>query len=205
MHAPHHLTVDALRAPERAWPLAWSSGPLGAPTCSSLGVRRRKSPIPSSESLMRLSITLVKSDGLRGWKQYSGSDSTADYASSAKGTYYSTEGLKGYPTVLVWVLSAAAVSRYKVIKVMARGLRFGITCVKSDKFRPKAPENPSGPPFSAASSPNERATQGSHSPEGKLFAAAGIRGSFSCWADLIREQVWPEGPLAEGFTQEVQS
>ena len=88
---------------------------------------------------MRLSITLAKSDGLRGWKQYSGSDSTAEDASSASGTHHSTEGLKGYLTVLVWVLSTATVSRYKVIKVMARGLRFGITCVKSDKFRAKAP------------------------------------------------------------------
>ena len=139
MHPPPHLTVGALRAPERAWPLAWSSGPLSAPTCAFLGVLRRKSPVPSSESLMRLTITLVKSDGLRGWKQYSGSDSTAEDASCARGTHHLTEGLKGYPTVLVWVLSAATVSRYKVIKVMARGLRFGITCVKSDKFRPKAP------------------------------------------------------------------
>ena len=58
--------------------------------------------------------------------------------------------------MLVWVLSAAIVSRYKVIKVMARGLRFGINCVKSDKFRSKAPENQSGPLFSATSSPDER-------------------------------------------------
>ena len=49
--------------------------------------------------------------------------------------------------MLVWVLTAATVSRYKVIKVMARGLRFGITCVKSDKFRAKAPENQSEPLF----------------------------------------------------------
>ena len=25
------------------------------------------------------------------------------------------------------------------------------------------------------------------------------------WADLIWEQIWQEGPLAEGFTQEVKS
>ena len=176
MHPPPHLTVGALRAPERAWPLAWSSGPLGAPTCSLRGVRRRKSPIPSSASLMRLSITLVKSDGLRGWKQYSGSDSTAEDASSARGTHHSTEGLKGYPTVLVWVLSAATVSRYKVIKVMARGLRFGINCVKSDNFRSNRPENQSGPLFSAASSPEKRADGGPHPPEGGLSAGAGSRG-----------------------------
>ena len=56
-------------------------------------------------------------------------------ASSEMGTDHSTEELKGYPTVLVWVLSAGAVSRYKAIKVIIRGLRFGINCVKSDKFR----------------------------------------------------------------------
>ena len=125
---------------------------------------------------MRLSITLVKSDGLRGWKQYSGSDSTAEDASSARGTHHSTEGLKGYPTVLVWVLSAATVSRYKVIKVMARGLRFGINCVKSDKFRPKAPENQSAPLFSKTAPRNESSDGGSHPPEGGLSAGAGSRG-----------------------------
>jgi hypothetical protein len=125
---------------------------------------------------MRLSITLAKSDGLRGWKQYSGSDSTAEDASGARGTHHSTEGLKGYPTVLVWVLSAATVSRYKVIKVMARGLRFGINCVKSDKFRPEAPENQSGPPFSETAPPNESATNGGPLLRCGLSAGAGSRG-----------------------------
>ena len=97
-------------------------------------------------------------------------------ASSARGTHHSTEGLKGYLTVLVWVLSAATVSRYKVIKVMARGLRFGINCVKSDKFRAKAPENPSRPPCSAASSPEKRASGGASADEGGLSAGAGSRG-----------------------------
>ena len=78
--------------------------------------------------------------------------------------------------MLVWVLSAATVSRYKVIKVMARGLCFGITCVKSDKFRPKAPEKQSGPLFSATADPDERATQGASAPEGGLSAGAGSRG-----------------------------
>ena len=107
--------------------------------------------------------------------------------------------------MLVWVLSTATVSRYKVIKVMARGLRFGITCVKSDKFRPKAPENQSGPLFSRSSSRNESASGGPHPQEGELSAGAGISESCGGWAHLIRHQVWQEGPLAEGFTQEVKS
>ena len=154
---------------------------------------------------MRLSITLTKSDGLRGWKQYSGSDSTAEDASSARGTHHLTEGLKGYLTVLVWVLSTATVSRYKVIKVIARGLRFGITCVKSDKFRPKAPENQSGPLFSAASSPNERADQGASAPEGGLSAGAGSRGEKWPGSRLNLGTSWGPGALSEGFTQEVKS
>ena len=176
MHPPPHLTVGALRAPERAWPLPWSSRPLGTPSCAFLGVRRRKSSVPSSAPLMRLSITLVKSDGLRGWKQYSGSDSTVKDASSEIGTHHSTEGLKGYPTVLVWALSAATVSRYKAIKVILRGLRFGINCVKSDNFRSNRPENQSRPPFSATADPNESGVGGTHPPEGGLSAGAGIGG-----------------------------
>ena len=125
---------------------------------------------------MRLSITLANSDGLRGWKQYSGYESTAEDASSARGTHHSTEGLKGYPTVLVWVLSAATVSRYKVIKVMARGLRFGINCVKSDNFRSNRPENQSRPLFSKTADPEKRGGGGPHPPEGGLSAGAGIGG-----------------------------
>ena len=53
------------------------------------------------------------------------------------GTDNSTEELKVYPTVLVWVLSAATVSRYKAIKVIIRGLGFGITCVKATSFGQK--------------------------------------------------------------------
>ena len=121
------------------------------------------------------------------------------------GTYHSTEGLKGYPTVLVWVLSTATVSRYKVIKVMARGLRFGITCVKSDKFRPKAPENQSRPLFSATADPEKRADSGASAPEGGLSAGAGIGGKSGQPTDIMSHQVWQEGPLAEGFTQEVKS
>ena len=107
--------------------------------------------------------------------------------------------------MLVWVLSAGTVSRYKVIKVMARVLRFGITCVKSDKFRPKAPENQSGPLFSRSSSRNESGGKGGHPSEGGLSAGAAIRESCGGWAHIMSEQVWPEGPLAEGFTQEVKS
>ena len=154
---------------------------------------------------MRLSITLDKSDGFRAWKQYSCSDIIEKDASREMGTDHSTEELKVYPTVLVWVLSAATVSRYKVIKVMARGLRFGINCVKSDNFRSNRPENQSGPLFSKTAPRNERATKGGHLPEGGLSAGAGSRESCCGWAHIMSHQIWLEGPLAEGFTQEVQS
>ena len=39
-------------------------------------------------------------------------------ASREMGTDHSTEELKGYPSVLVWALSAATVTRYKAIKVI---------------------------------------------------------------------------------------
>ena len=68
-------------------------------------------------------------------------------ASSEMGTNHSTEELKGYPTVLVWALSAGVFSKYKVIKVIIRGLCFGINSVKSDKLCAKATEKPSGPAF----------------------------------------------------------
>ena len=134
---------------------------------------------------MRLSITLDKSDGFRAWKQYSCSDIIEKDASREMGTDHSTEELKGYPTVLVWVLSAATVSRYKAIKVIIRGLRFGINCDKSDNFRSNRPENPSGPLFSTTADRNERAYQGPHPPEGGLSAGAGIRKSCSCWAHIM--------------------
>jgi len=126
-------------------------------------------------------------------------------ASSEMGTDHSTEELKGYPTELVWALSTGVFSRYKAIKVILRGLLFGINCVKSDKFRSKAPENLSGPLFSSSSSRNESGSSGGHPPEGGLSAGAGSRESCCCWADLIREQVWQEWPLDQGFTQKVKS
>ena len=126
-------------------------------------------------------------------------------ASSEMGTDHSTEELKGYPTVLVWVLSAATVSRYKAIKVILRGLRFGINCVKSDKFRSNRPENQSRPLFSKTADPDERADGGPHPPEGGLSAGAGSGGFHGQPTDLIWEQVWQEWPLNEGFTQEVKS
>ena len=107
---------------------------------------------------------------------YSGSDIMEKDASSEMGTDNSTEELKGYPTVLVWALSTGVFSRYKVIKAMARRLRFGINCVKSDNFRSNRPENQSGPLFSAASSPEKRASGGGHPPEGGLSAGAGSGG-----------------------------
>ena len=91
------------------------------------------------------------------------------------GTDHSTEELKGYQTVLVWVLSAGAVSRYKAIKVLIRGLRFGINCVKSDKFRSKRPENQSRPLFSKTADPEKRADGGASADEGGLSAGAGTR------------------------------
>jgi len=123
---------------------------------------------------MRLSITCVESDSLRAWKQYSGSDSMEKDASRELGTHHSTEELKGYPTVLVWALSAATVSRYKAIKVILRGLRFGINCVKSDNFRSNRPENQSRPLFSKTAVPQNRGSGGPHPPEGGLSAGAGI-------------------------------
>ena len=95
-------------------------------------------------------------------------------ASSEMGTDHSTEELKGYPTVLVWALSTGVFSRYKAIKVILRGLRFGINRVKSDNFRPKAPENQSGPLFSKTAPPQNRGVGGGHPPEGGLSAGAGI-------------------------------
>jgi len=95
-------------------------------------------------------------------------------ASRELGTHHSTEELKGYPTVLVWALSTGVFSRYKAIKVIIRGLRFGINCVKSDNFRSSRPENQSGPLFSKTAVPQNRGSGGSHPPEGGLSAGAGI-------------------------------
>jgi len=133
---------------------------------------------------MRLSITCVESDSLRAWKQYSCSDSMEKDASRELGTHHSTEKLKGYPTVLLWTLSAATVSRYKAIKFILRGLRFGINCVKSDKFRSNRPENQSGPLFSATWVPQNRGSKGRHPPEGGLSAGAGS-GESSCQPTYI--------------------
>jgi hypothetical protein len=44
-----------------------------------------------------------------------------------------------------------------------------------------------------------------HPPEGGLSAGAGSRESCGCWAHIMSHQIWQEGPLAEGFTQEVKS
>ena len=99
--------------------------------------------------------------------------------------------------MLVWVLSTATVSRYKVIKVMARGLRFGITCVKSDKFRSKAPENQSEPPFSETAPPNEKGTKGPHPPEGGLSAGAGSRGEKWPGSRHNKPSSWGPGALSE--------
>ena len=106
MHAPHHVRVDALRVPESAWPLAWSTRPLDQPHFLFLGFRWRKLIIPRSKSFLRLSIT----------------------------------------------------------------------CVKSDKFQPKAPENQSRPLFSKTADPEKRAGQGASAPEGGLSAGAGMGG-----------------------------
>ena len=126
-------------------------------------------------------------------------------ASSEMGTDHSTEELKGYPTELVWALSTGVFSRYKAIKVIIRGLRFGINCVKSDNFRSNRPENQSRPLFSATADPDERAGRGASADEGGLSAGAGIGESCGCWAYIMSHQVWQEWPLEEGFTQEVKS
>ena len=55
-------------------------------------------------------------------------------------------------------------------------LRFGINCVKSDKFRSNRPENQSLPFFSATADPEKKASGGPHPPEGGLSAGAGIGG-----------------------------
>ena len=95
-------------------------------------------------------------------------------ASSEMGTDHSTEELKGYPTELVWALSTGVFSRYKAIKVIIRGLRFGINCVKSDNFRSNRPENQSRPLFSKTAVPQKKADSGPHPPEGGLSAGARI-------------------------------
>ena len=107
--------------------------------------------------------------------------------------------------MLVWVLSAGAVSRYKAIKVIIRGLRFGINIFKSDKFRAKAPENQSGPLFSKTAPSNERGGSGPHPTEGGLSAGAGSRGFHGQRAHIMSEQVRALRALSEGFTQEVKS
>ena len=135
MHAPPNLPVDALRAPERAWPLPWSSSPLDPPSCSFLGFCQEKSPIPSSEAVLRLSIN----------------------------------------------------------------------CVKSDNFRAKAPENHSGPLFSATADPNEKAVGGGYPPEGGLSAGAGSGGEKWPGSPHNERTSWGPGALSEGFTQEVKS
>ena len=84
-------------------------------------------------------------------------------------------------------------------------LRFGINCVKSDKFRPKAPENQSGPFCSATADQNERAGSGGHPPEGGLSAGAGSRGEKWPGSRLNSGTSWGPGALSEGFTQEVKS
>ena len=84
-----------------------------------------------------------------------------------------------------------------VIKVMARGLRFGINCVKSDNFRSNRPENQSRPLFSKTADPENRADGGASAPEGGLSSGAGIAGVSLCGADLICGKVWQESPLKE--------
>ena len=97
--------------------------------------------------------------------------------------------------VLVWAISAATVSRYKAIKVIVRGLRFGMNCVKSDYFRSKRPENPSGRHFSAASSRNIGGDGGTHPPEGGLSNGAGMSGFHGLVPEIMSEQVSAWGPL----------
>jgi hypothetical protein len=84
-------------------------------------------------------------------------------------------------------------------------MRLSISCVKSDNFLSKAPENQSWPLFSKTVVSNERADGGPSADEGGLSAGAGSRGFHGQPTDLIWEQVWQEWPLAEGFTQEVKS
>ena len=57
-------------------------------------------------------------------------------------------------------------------------IRFGMSCVKSDNFRPKRPENPSRRPFSAVSGQNVGASKGTHPPEGGLSNGAGMSGGL---------------------------
>ena len=113
------------------------------------------------------------------------------------GTDHSTEELKGYPTELVWALSTGVFSRYKAIKVIIRGLRFGINCVKSDNFRSNRPENQSGPPFSTTADPNESGDRGRPLLRCGLSAGAGSRESCGCWADIMSEQISALGPLSD--------
>ena len=95
--------------------------------------------------------------------------------------------------------------RKSLIHFFESRLRFGINCVKSDKFRSNRPENQSGPLFSATADPENSGSGGRPPPEGGLSAGAGSGESCCCWADLIRHQVWLEVPLDQGFTQEVKS
>ena len=50
-----------------------------------------------------------------------------------------------------------------------------------------------------------RDVNGPNPPEGGLSAGAGIRGFHGQPAHIMSEQFWQEGPLEDGFTQEVKS
>ena len=77
--------------------------------------------------------------------------------------------------------------------------------MKSDKFRAEAPENQSGPPFSATADPDESASGGPHPPEGGLSAGAGSRGEKWPGSRYNERASLARRALAEGFTQEVKS
>ena len=53
-----------------------------------------------------------------------------------------------------------------------------MSCVKSDNFRPKRPENPSRRPFAAVSGWNIGADRGTPLPEGGETNGAGISGGW---------------------------
>ena len=78
-----------------------------------------------------------------------------------------------------------------------------MSCVKSDNFMLKRPENPSRRPFSAVSGQNIGAGRGIHPSEGGLSNEAGMSGVDTLTPEIMSGQVWQEGPLKEGFTEKV--
>ena len=106
---------------------------------------------------------------------------------------------------MVWDRSAATVLRYKVSKVIMRGLRFGMSCVKSDNFRSKRPENPSRRLFSAVSGRNENASGERQPPEGGESNGAGISGFHVLRPEIMSGQVSARRPFEGGIYREGKS